>query len=135
MGGHGALVTALRNPGRYASVSAFSPIASPMSAPWGQKAFEAYLGSDKEQWAKWDAVELLRSAEERLALLVDVGGGDEFLHQQLKPHLLLAVCKEVDHPLELRIQPGFGHSYYFVATFLRDHFAHHAKYLLEEAHA
>ena len=126
MGGHGALVTALRHPGRYHSVSAFSPIVAPSQVPWGQKAFRAYLGVDRGSWKAWDAVELLATASERLPLLVDQGEADEFLQAQLRPDLLRAACDAAGHPLELRMQPGHDHSYYFIATFLGDHFAHHA---------
>lgn len=130
MGGHGALVTALRNPGRFRSVSAFSPIVAPTQVPWGEKAFAAYLGSDREAWKAWDAVELIRTAHERLPLLVDQGESDEFLHEQLKPELLKEACESAGHPLRLRMRPGYDHSYYFIATFLADHFAHHADALL-----
>lgn len=129
MGGHGALVTALRHPGRYRSVSAFSPIVAPTQVPWGQKAFTAYLGEDRAAWAEWDAVELVKTAQEKLPLLVDQGDGDEFLNGQLKPELLQAACEAAGHPLTLRLQPGYDHSYYFIASFLADHFAHHAKAL------
>jgi S-formylglutathione hydrolase len=126
MGGHGALVTALRHPGRYRSVSAFSPIVAPSQVPWGQKAFAAYLGEDRAAWQEWDAVELVRYAQERLPLLVDQGGADEFLQAQLRPELLQAACAAAGHPLTLRMQPGYDHSYYFIASFLGEHFAHHA---------
>ena len=126
MGGHGALVTALRNPGRYRSVSAFSPIVAPSQVPWGRKALGAYLGEDRSAWKQWDAVDLVVAAKERLPLLVDQGEADEFLQVQLRPDLLRAACDAVGHPLTLRLQPGYDHSYYFVATFLGDHFAHHA---------
>jgi len=126
MGGHGALVTALRHPGRYQSVSEFSPIVAPSQVPWGQKAMEAYLGSNRETWKAWDAVELVQVAgQEKLPLLVDQGDADEFLASQLRPELLQAACKAVGHPLTLRMQPGYDHSHYFIATFLADHFAHH----------
>ena len=126
MGGHGALVTALRHPGRYRSVSAFSPIVAPSQVPWGRKAFGAYLGDDPAAWKEWDAVELLPAASERLPLLVDQGEGDEFLAGQLRPELLRAACTAAGHPLTLRMHPGYDHSYYFIASFLGDHFAHHA---------
>ena len=129
MGGHGALVTALRNPGRYRSVSAFAPIVAPSQVPWGQKAFAAYLGDDRSTWAQWDAVELVRRASERLPLLVDQGADDEFLDGQLRPDLLEAACREVGHPLTLRRQAGYDHSYYFIASFIGEHVAHHAKAL------
>lgn len=129
MGGHGALTLALRHPGRYASVSAFSPIVAPTQVPWGQKAFAAYLGEDRGEWAAHDAVELIGTATERLPLLVDQGEGDEFLAGQLRPELLQKACKAAGHPLTLRLQPGYDHSYYFVASFIGDHVAHHAKAL------
>ena len=126
MGGHGALTIALKNPGRYRSVSAFSPIVAPMQVPWGQKAFAAYLGDDREAWKAWDTVELIRQAREPLPLLVDQGDADEFLQGQLKPELLQAAAAEAGHPLTLRLQPGYDHSYYFIASFIGDHIAHHA---------
>ena len=129
MGGHGALVTALRNPGRYRSVSAFSPIVAPSRVPWGQKALRAYLGDDAGHWKSWDACELVANAPERLPLLVDQGGADEFLETQLRPQLLEQACAAAGHPLELRVHAGYDHSYYFIATFIGDHFEHHARYL------
>lgn len=130
MGGHGALITALRHPGRYRSVSAFSPIVAPSQVPWGHKAFSAYLGTDRDEWRAWDTVELIAAPrQERLPLLVDQGEADEFLSTQLKPELLQEACKASHHPLTLRMQPGYDHSYYFIATFLGDHFDHHASYL------
>ena len=129
MGGHGALVTALRNPGRYRSVSAFSPIVAPSRVPWGAQAFEAYLGEDRAAWKQWDAVELIAGAPERLPLLVDQGDADEFLQRELRPELLRDACEAAGHPLELRLQPGYDHSYYFIATFIGDHIAWHARHL------
>ena len=129
MGGHGALVIALKNPGRYRSVSAFAPIVAPSRVPWGEKAFAAYLGEDREAWRAWDAVALLREAVERLPLLVDQGDGDEFLATQLEPEWLQAACEQAGHPLRLRRQPGYGHSYYFIASFIGDHIAYHARAL------
>ena len=126
MGGHGALVIALRNPGRYRSVSAFAPIAAPSHAPWGEKAFAAYLGQDREAWREWDATALVAGARERLALLIDQGGSDEFLAAQLKPELLQAACALAGHPIDLRLRPGYDHSYYFIASFIGEHIAHHA---------
>ena len=126
MGGHGALVSALRNPGRYRAVSAFSPIVAPSDVPWGQKAFTAYLGPDHGAWAEWDTVKLIATAVERLPLLIDQGGADEFLSGQLRPDLLEAACAAAGHPLTLRIHPGYDHSYYFIASFIGDHIAHHA---------
>ena len=129
MGGHGALIATLRNPGRYRSVSAFSPIVAPSQAPWGEKAFAAYLGDDREVWKAWDATALIAEAQERLPLLIDQGDGDEFLAAQLKPELLRAACKAAGHPLQLRLQPGYDHSYYFIASFIGEHIAHHANAL------
>lgn len=129
MGGHGALVTALRNPGRYLSVSAFSPIVAPTQVPWGQKALAAYLGEDRETWQAWDACELIATASERLPLLVDQGGGDEFLEAQLQPERLRVACEAAGHPLDLRIRPGYDHSYYFIASFIGDHFIFHMRQL------
>jgi len=130
MGGHGALVCALRNPGRYRSVSAFSPIVAPSQVPWGRKALGAYLGEDHSAWQEWDACELVRTnATERLPLLIDQGEADEFLTVQLQPQLLAQACEEVAHPLQLRMQPGYDHSYYFIASFIGEHIAHHAQAL------
>jgi len=126
MGGHGALVLALRNPGRYRSVSAFSPIVAPSRVPWGIKAFTDYLGDDRDAWRRYDAVELVHAAEEQLPLLVDQGSADEFLSTQLRPEMLQVACETRGHPLVLRMQPGHDHSYYFIATFIGDHIAHHA---------
>nr|WP_298149358.1 S-formylglutathione hydrolase [uncultured Pseudoxanthomonas sp.] len=129
MGGHGALTIALKNPGRYRSVSAFSPIVAPTQVPWGEKAFAAYLGPDRAAWRAHDAVELIAQATERLPLLVDQGDADEFLRTQLKPELLQAAAAAAGHPLTLRMQPGYDHSYYFIASFIGDHLAHHAEAL------
>ena len=129
MGGHGALVLALRNPGRYRSVSAFSPIVAPSRVPWGEKAFTAYLGDDRDAWKAWDACELVRDAGQRVELLVDQGDADEFLEEQLRPELLREACSAAGHPLRLRMQPGYDHSYYFIASFIGEHLAHHARAL------
>ena len=129
MGGHGALVVALRNPGRYRSVSAFSPIVAPTQVPWGQRAFEAYLGTDRETWKHYDTVDLIRAAKERVPLLVDQGLNDEFLETQLRPELLRNACEEVNHPLTLNLRAGYDHSYYFIASFMGEHIAHHASAL------
>src|SRR5690625_2344772 len=127
MGGHGALVIALRNPGRYRSVSAFAPIVAPSQVPWGEKAFSAYLGDDREAWKQYDTVELVKQGTaEKLPLLIDQGGDDEFLEGQLKPELLREAAEASGHPLQLRMQPGYDHSYYFIASFIGDHIAHHA---------
>ena len=129
MGGHGALVIALRNPGRYRSVSAFSPINNPMDCPWGQKAFSRYLGEERSKWREWDACVLISEASQKLPLLVDQGDRDDFLDSQLKPQLLQAQAKAQEHPLWLRLQPGYDHSYYFIASFIEDHLRHHAQAL------
>ncbi|GAB3627698.1 S-formylglutathione hydrolase [Pandoraea terrae] len=129
MGGHGALTIALRNPGRYRSVSAFSPIVAPSEVPWGEKAFTAYLGRDREAWKQHDAVALIGTTTGRLPLLVDQGADDEFLASQLKPEMLRAACQEAAYPLELNLRPGYDHSYYFIATFIGEHLDHHAKAL------
>ncbi len=126
MGGHGALVTALRHPGRYRSVSAFAPIVAPSRVPWGQKAFAAYLGPDSQGWKPWDATELIGQASEHLPLLVDQGLADEFLLEQLQPEYLEAACRSAGYPLTLRRHPGYDHSYYFVASFIGEHIAWHA---------
>ncbi|WP_440468588.1 S-formylglutathione hydrolase [Pseudomonas sp. YH-1] len=126
MGGHGALICALRNPGRYLSLSAFAPITHPSDCPWGQKALGRFLGEDVAAWREWDAVELLANASERLPILVDQGDRDDFLSVQLKPEALREAAAAVGHPLELRLQPGYDHSYYFIASFIEDHLRHHA---------
>ncbi len=126
MGGHGALICALRNPGRYASVSAFAPISSPSQVPWGTDAFTTYLGADRAVWADWDATELVAGAEERLPILIDQGDADDFLEEQLRPEVFREACARHGHPLESRLQAGYDHSYWFVASFLPDHFRHHA---------
>ena len=126
MGGHGALICALRNPGRYRSVSAFAPITHPLDCPWGHKALGNYLGSDRESWKQWDACELIANAQERLPLLVDQGEADNFLVEQLKPEALEAAAQAAGHPLTLRRQPGYDHSYFFIASFIDDHLRHHA---------
>lgn len=129
MGGHGALTVALRNPGRYRSVSAFAPIVAPSQVPWGEKAFAAYLGDDRAAWKQYDTVALLNAAAERLPLLVDQGDSDEFLDSQLKPDLLRAACEAAGHPLTLNVRAGYDHSYYFIASFIGEHIAYHAKAL------
>ncbi|MCA9565478.1 MAG: S-formylglutathione hydrolase [Myxococcales bacterium] len=130
MGGHGALVIALRRPEDFTSVSALAPIVAPTRVPWGKKAFSSYLGDDSVTWRQWDACELLRAgADKRLELLIDQGEGDEFLEEQLQTHLLEEACRESDHPLQLRRHAGYDHSYYFIASFIGDHLAFHAKAL------
>ncbi len=128
MGGHGALIMALKNPGRYCSVSAFAPIVNPQNVPWGQKAFQAYLGGDRQTWQEWDSCQLLASAPEsaRLPILIDQGDSDQFLADQLQPALLAEAARSRDWPLTLRVQPGYDHSYYFISCFIEDHLRFHA---------
>ena len=128
MGGHGALTLSLRHPGKYHSVSAFAPIVAPSQVPWGQKVFTAYLGDDRDRWLGYDTVALIPQAKERLPILVDQGADDEFL-AQLQPELLQAACEAAGHPLTLRMQPGYDHSYYFISSFMADHLRHHAQAL------
>lgn len=131
MGGHGALVCGLKNPDKYASISAFAPITDPSQCPWGQKALAGYLGDDKQQWAAYDATELVKAGKRAShPLLVDQGEGDQFLGQgQLLPDVFEAACKQAGQPLTLRMQPGYDHSYYFIASFMGDHIRHHAAVL------
>lgn len=129
MGGHGALTIGLKNPGRFRSISAFSPICSPLNCPWGQKALKGYLGEDLSAWQAHDASLLVADAREKLPMLVDQGEADDFLQTQLKPHLLEEACKKADYPLTLRRQPGYDHSYFFISTFMADHMEWHGRYL------
>jgi S-formylglutathione hydrolase len=129
MGGHGALVCALRNPGHYQSLSAFAPICNPTLAPWGEKAFSRYLGEDRSAWREWDATQLLATTKERLPILIDQGDRDDFLSIQLKPEILQAAAQAASYPLMLRLQAGYDHSYYFIASFIEDHLRHHAQAL------
>ena len=130
MGGHGALVTALRDPARWHSVSAFAPITNPAAVPWGQKAFTGYLGPDRGAWAEWDAAALLRRGAYPGPVLVDQGMDDQFLPTQLDPAAFQAAAEAVGQDLMLRMQRGYDHSYWFVQTFMGDHMAHHARELL-----
>jgi len=129
MGGHGALMIALRNPARYSSMSAFSPISNPSNCPWGEKAFTAYLGKDKKAWQDYDASILMRKATVLVPALVDQGEADDFLNEQLKPDTLLAAASGNDYPLELRRHQGYDHSYYFIASFIEQHLRFHHQYL------
>ncbi len=129
MGGHGALTIALRNPERYRSVSAFSPIVAPTLVPWGQKALAGYLGGDRAKWAAHDACALVRERGWKRDILIDQGEADEFLATQLKPELFRQACHERGIALTLRLQPGYDHSYYFISSFIEDHFRHHAERL------
>lgn len=126
MGGHGALTIALKNPGKYRAVSAFSPISSPMNCPWGEKALGNYIGSNKADWEQYDTCALVAKAQEKLHILVDQGQDDNFLVNQLKPELLQTACLQAKHPLTLRLHAGYDHSYFFIASFIADHIAHHA---------
>jgi S-formylglutathione hydrolase len=126
MGGHGALTIGLRNPARFRSVSAFSPICSPANCPWGHKALGNYLGADTAAWLEHDACHLIQQTEERLPILIDQGGNDGFLVEQLKPELLLKAATDVGYPVTLRVQAGYDHSYFFVASFIGEHLAFHA---------
>ncbi|MDY6798594.1 MAG: S-formylglutathione hydrolase [Pseudomonadota bacterium] len=130
MGGHGAMICALKNPGRYASVSAFAPICHPSECDWGRKAFAGYLGDDRLEWSKWDSCELIRAGEKVPELLVDQGEADSFLADgQLKPEALAQACEEHGIPLTLRRQPGYDHSYFFIASFIEDHLRYHWEFL------
>ncbi|CAN7565722.1 S-formylglutathione hydrolase [Devosia sp. LjRoot3] len=126
MGGHGAITIALKNPGRYRAVSAFAPIVAPSQVPWGEKAFSAYLGPDRDTWKQYDATALLASAAERLPILIDQGDADDFLLTQLKPEIFAAEARRFDHPVTLNLRPGYDHSFYFIASFIGEHIAHHA---------
>lgn len=132
MGGHGALVLGLRNPKQYKAVSAFAPITNPTVVPWGEKAFSGYLGENTAAWKAYDACELIRNAEDASVLpelWVEQGTADNFLETQLKPENLEFICKERGVPLTLRMQDGYDHSYFFIATFIEDHLRYHAKKL------
>lgn len=129
MGGHGALTIALKNPEKFGSVSAFSPIASPMNCPWGEKALGEYLGTDKKDWAEYDTVELVQTVSERLPILIDQGEADDFLTTQLKTELLVQASKDADYPMRIRFQAGYDHSYFFIASFIKDHIRFHRENL------
>jgi S-formylglutathione hydrolase len=129
MGGHGALVLGLRNPDLYKSISAFAPICAPSKGPWGIKAFEAYLGSNKKDWALYDANEIVKTTKTRTPVLIDQGGDDEFFAKELFTDEFEKTLKSVDYPVTLRRQQGYDHSYFFISTFVEDHFAFHAKNL------
>jgi len=129
MGGHGALTIALKNPQRYQSASAFSPICSPIACPWGQKALGNYLGDDKEAWKAHDTCELLGATQHRIPMLVDQGTGDDFLQEQLKTEMLVAAAAESAYPLNIRMQAEYDHSYFFIASFMEDHIAFHKEHL------
>ena len=130
MGGHGALTIALKNPGYYKSVSAFAPICSPIRCPWGEKALTGYLGADRALWADYDATALIQSRGWKgPEPLVDQGTDDQFLESQLKPELLKEACRRAGVSLDLRLQDGYDHSYFFIASFIEDHLRYHARNL------
>jgi S-formylglutathione hydrolase len=129
MGGHGALVCALRNPDRYKSVSAFAPIGAPMQSPWGRKAFANYLGEDTQSWREYDASELVARRPFPGPILIDQGEGDQYLAEQLLPQKFAAAAAKSGQRLSLRMQPGYDHGYYFIQTFMADHLRHHAQQL------
>ncbi|MGZ3657559.1 MAG: S-formylglutathione hydrolase [Bdellovibrionota bacterium] len=129
MGGHGALTLGLRNPGLYKSISAFAPICNPMHAPWGKKAFGAYLGANEQDWAKYDATELVKKANTKTPILIDQGLDDEFLKDQLHTDTFEQACKAAGHSVMIRRREGYDHSYFFISTFLEEHFAFHAEQL------
>ena len=133
MGGHGALIMALKNPGKYTSVSAFAPIVNPCSVLWGIKAFSRYLGEDKNAWLEWDSCALMyaSNAQDAIPTLIDQGDNDQFLADQLQPAVLAEAARQKAWPMTLRIQPGYDHSYYFIASFIEDHLRFHAQYLLK----
>ena len=129
MGGHGALTVALRNPARFRSVSAFSPIVSPLNCPWGEKALGGYLGPDREAWRAYDACALIEDGARLPHLLVDQGTADDFLENQLKTGLLAEACEKAGIAADIRMQDGYDHSYYFISTFMAEHVSWHAKRL------
>ncbi|RZM95213.1 S-formylglutathione hydrolase [Escherichia sp. E4208] len=133
MGGHGALIMALKNPGKYTSVSAFAPIVNPCCVPWGIKAFSTYLGEDKNAWLEWDSCALMYASntQDAIPTLIDQGDNDQFLADQLQPAVLAEAARQKAWPMTLRIQPGYDHSYYFIASFIEDHLRFHAQYLLK----
>lgn len=132
MGGHGALTVALSQAGRFRSVSAFAPIVAPSEVPWGQKALGGYLGEDRSIWRKHDAVALIEAGARLPELLIDVGDADPFIEKELRPELLEGACAKAGIQLNLRIQPGYDHSYFFISTFMADHLAWHAERMRRE---
>ena len=129
MGGHGALTLGLKHPEIYQSISAFSPICAPTQCDWGKKAFENYLGNNQQDWQQYDANELILAGHKSAEILIDQGDQDDFLENQLKPEIFANSCKAMEQPLSLRMQQGYDHSYFFIASFIEDHIAFHAKQL------
>lgn len=135
MGGHGALILGLKYNDLYKSISAFSPIVAPAQVPWGQKAFDAYLGSDENEWHNHDTTALitqLNNRSDKPAILIDQGKNDDFLEAQLKPHLFEEACQHVHQKLTLRMQEGYDHSYFFIQSFIGDHIKHHSDILFQD---
>lgn len=130
MGGHGAITLHLKHPETYKSCSAFSPITSPARVPWGEKAFSAYLGPPSVEWEQYDATELVKEAASKALILVDTGTADQFLETQLKPDIFISACEKEGQRLDYRMREGYGHDYYFIATSMDEHIAHHAKALV-----
>lgn len=131
MGGHGALTIGLKNPDCYRSISAFSPICAPIQCPWGQKALSGYLGLDESRWLEYDATELVKQGRRSGEILIDQGDADGFVHEQLKPEIFSAACEAAGQPVRVRMQPGYDHSYYFIASFIEEHIQFHAERLAE----
>ncbi len=129
MGGHGALTIHLKKPETYRSCSAFAPIVAPMQVPWGEKAFTGYLGEDRAAWRPYDATELVQAHPSAATILIDQGEADNFLAEQLRPELFAEAARKAGQPFELRLQPGYDHSYFFIASFIEDHLRHHAQAL------
>lgn len=131
MGGHGALVVGLKNPSRYSSISAFSPISNPVDCPWGKKAFSGYLGEESQAWLAYDACHLLRQSKDDLKVptRVDQGEADQFLEEQLKPQALVKAAQAADYPLTVTMHPDYDHSYFFISSFIDAHLDFHAQYL------
>ncbi len=131
MGGHGALTIGLRNPDLFKSISAFSPIVAPSLVPWGQKAFTGYLGKNTDAWAEYDATALMKAGHRSAAeILIDQGTADPFLAEHLQPELFAEACVKANQPLQVRMQAGYDHSYFFISSFMADHLQHHAKTLM-----
>ena len=129
MGGHGALVIGLRNPDLFSSISAFAPIVAPMNCPWGEKAFNGYLGQQRQAWQEYDSCELIKRAGKQMPILIDQGLSDDFLLTQLKTEQFLEAAQQVDYPVNVRYQKGYDHSYFFIASFIEEHIAFHHQYI------